>query len=170
MTNSSYSISNLLPSYKVSLYTILHICPFLSPSISLMFILADNSSFSQSTSRVIFLKTKLILWFPFLQKMFLHPQHFACTSIRAINIQSCSVPSCVHSYPLHETEFPRAELILFNLVHNKCGHELMGKPHITEITQNKEATGWRSYSLSEIRYMYFILGWRQVLTKVILVM
>lgn len=46
----------------------------------------------------------------------------------------------------------------------------MGKPHIKEIAQNEEATGWRSYSLSKIRYIYFILGWRQVLTKVTLVM
>lgn len=86
-----------------------------------------------------------------------------------INIQPCSVPSCAHSYPPHETEFPRAELILFTLVCNKCGHELMGKPHF-EIAQNEETTGWRSYSLSKISYMYFILDWRQVLTKVTLVM
>lgn len=87
-----------------------------------------------------------------------------------INIQPCSVPSCAHSYLPHEAEFPKAELILFTLVHNKCGHQLMGKPHIKEIAQNEEATGWRSYSLSKIRYIYFILGWRQVLTKVTLVM
>lgn len=46
----------------------------------------------------------------------------------------------------------------------------MGKPHIKEKVQNEEATGWRSYSLSGIRCIYFILGWSQVLTKVTSVM
>lgn len=49
---------------------------------------------------------------------------------------------------------------------SRCGHKLMGN-YTLKSSKRRGAQAERSYSLSRIRCIYFILDWSQVLTKVI---
>ena len=144
-----------------------------STSLCIKFILVDTLAIYPSlSSTVIFLKPWLTLGLPFLLKALPSPQHSACASARAQRYPALWSPwLCSQLFtPWNHIPYGQNSSYSSLCADSRCGHKLMGKLHIKEKVQNKEATGWRSYSLSRIRCIYFILGWSQVLTKVILVL